>query len=166
MQYPYYIVPLVERYKTLDPRSEEAKELSRKIAANIGDYASLRLVLGMDPPEFGKFYPDMETTTPSTLDTIDSFLDKFGGKVPNGGYMFEEGSETKEEIEADEGDEVVEKGLPDLSQLLKEKKYEEALELIEAQNLINPEKSIYFAHQISFLKKLIALKKYRNQTKG
>ena len=147
--YPYYIVPDVEKYQQLDPHSEEAQKLSRRIAANIGDYAALRLVLGIDPPEFARFYPDMDTHTPTTFDTINSFLDKFGTELPATGYVAEEKGKD-----------------PDLSTLLKEKRYREALKLIEGQNLNNTEKSIYFAHQIRFLKKLIAIENYKNQTNG
>ena len=39
--------------------------------------------------------------------------------------------------------------------LVKEKKYKEAVEILEELNLINPKKSIYFADQIRFLKKII-----------
>ena len=38
---------------------------------------------------------------------------------------------------------------------IKEKKYKEAIEILEKLNLINPKKSIYFADQIRFLKKII-----------
>lgn len=40
-------------------------------------------------------------------------------------------------------------------QLIREKKYSEAIEILEGLNLINPKKSIYFADQIRFLKKII-----------
>ena len=163
MEYPYYIVPDVEEYRKLDPNSEEAKKLSRRIAANVGDYASLRLILGIDPPEFARFYPDMETASPTTIDTIDSFLDKFGGNLPEdnpapglGGYVLEEEKEKEEQPEPE----------IDLGNLIKEKRYQEAMQFIERQNLNNPQKSIYFAHQIRFIKKLMAIEKYRNQTKG
>ncbi|MCH5225571.1 MAG: hypothetical protein J1D77_06200 [Muribaculaceae bacterium] len=143
--YPYYIVPWVEEYKNLPSDSEEAQRLSRLIAANIGDYASLRLVLGIDPPEFGKFYPDLETSSPSTLATIDSFLEKYGGpnhssETTPPGYVPEQTS---------------------LSLFIKEKRFDEAIQFIQAQNLNNPEKSIYFAHQIRFLKKLKKLDNFK-----
>lgn len=145
-KYPYYIVPLVEEYRQLDPESPRAKELSRYLRANIGDYASLRLVLGIDPPEFAKFYPDMETTTPGTFDTIDSFLDMYGKDLVPMGYVPEESPAPE-----------------NLSDLIREKRYGEALELINTQNLNNPQKSIYFAHQMRFIKKLISLQKFKNQ---
>jgi hypothetical protein len=40
--------------------------------------------------------------------------------------------------------------------LIKEKKYKEAIEILNQLNLINPKKSIYFADQIRFLEKIIA----------
>ncbi|MCH5226942.1 MAG: hypothetical protein J1F16_03880 [Muribaculaceae bacterium] len=175
MKYPYYIVPQVEAYRRLDPTSEEAVRLSRIIAANMGDYASLRLVLGIDPPEFARYYPDMEVTTPSTMDTIDAFLDKFGSNAhPAAGYMPEfspsefSSPETIQEVEAliPQEESREESTTTGLSTLLKQRRYKEALEFIESQNLNNPQKSIYFAHQIRFLKKLISIEQYRKQTNG
>ena len=198
---PYYIVPLVEEYRQLDPKSERAKTLSRKISANIGDYASLRLVLGIDPEEFARFYPDMEMATPSTMDTIDSFLDKFGKDLPPAGYVPEMPSEA-EAADPDNSSAPLEAAEPvnplsgveeeaqpsmmeysleddyenesgpaeaatdDLASLMKSKRYEEALQFIERQNLNNTEKSIYFAHQMRFLRKLIALETFKQQRKG
>ncbi len=40
-------------------------------------------------------------------------------------------------------------------QLIREKKFSEAVKILEELNLINPKKSIYFADQIRFLKKII-----------
>lgn len=159
MEYPYYIIPDIEEYRKLDPESEEAKILSRRIAANIGDHEVLRRVLGKDTPEVADYYPDLQNNTPSTLDTIDSFLDKFGGNISSDGYLpgnddIKEVVEEKEEL-PDTFQDMVKKGL-----------FEEAIQLIERQNLNNPQKSIYFAHQISFLKKLMAINKYRKQTQG
>ena len=156
MTYPYYIVPAVEKYRLLPPDSEEAKELSRFIAANIGDYPSLRLVLGIDPPEFARFYPDMETATPSTLSTIDSFLDKYGGNISAAGYEIEDQQPPIPEEESPANS---------IRDLLKRHKYDEAIMLIEQQNLNNTQKSIYFAHQMRFIKKLMALEKFKNKSK-
>lgn len=163
MKYPYYIVPDVEEYRKLDPNSEEAKRLCRKIAANIGDLASLRLIMGIDPPEFAKFYPDMDTMSPSTLDTIDNFLEKFGSKSPAGGYLAVDDNELPSEDDLHIG--IAQDGINDLHYLVKDKRFADAISLIERQNLINPEKSIYFAHQIRFLKKLMAIEKFKNKTK-
>lgn len=169
MNYPYYIVPDVEAYKRLDPDSEEAGKLKRRIVANIGDLPSLRLILGIDPSEFGRFYPDMENNTPSTLDTIDAFLDKFGAKESPGGSYIPEDTDISEDTETQfEVSEKISqsKSENDFKTLVRQRRYREALMLIERQNLKNTEKSIYFAHQIRFLKKLIAIENYRNKTQG
>lgn len=183
MNYPYYIVPDVEEYRKLDPDSERAKILSQRIAVNVGDLASLRLILGIDPPEFARFYPDMDTNTPSTLDTIDSFLDKFGSKFPSDSlgeftaYQIQPEEQEIQEIHKEasipeqetiqNSDTSVEREESfSLSHLLKEKRFDDALKFIEGQNLINPQKSIYFAHQIRFIKKLKAVETYKNKTKG
>ena len=159
MEYPYYIIPDIEEYRKLDPESEEAKILSRRIAANIGDHEVLRRVLGKDTPEVADYYPDLQNNTPSTLDTIDSFLDKFGGNISSDGYL-PGNDDIKEVVEEKEE-------LPDTFQdMMKKGLFKEAIQLIERQNLNNPQKSIYFAHQISFLKKLMAINKYRKQTQG
>ena len=175
LKYPYHIVPDVERYRKLDPDTPEAMALSRRIAVNIGDYAALRLVLGIDPPEFAKFYPDMETASPSTMDTIDSFLDKFGSNLPDDPlpmdaapqYSIEPEESTIQENFPDSLNEDPEDAKPaNLGQLIKNKRYSDALQFIESQNLNNTQKSIYFAHQIRFIKKLMALEKFKNKKMG
>lgn len=40
--------------------------------------------------------------------------------------------------------------------MIKEQKYEEAIDILRKLNLINPKKSVYFADQIRFLEKIIA----------
>jgi hypothetical protein len=42
-----------------------------------------------------------------------------------------------------------------VKKLIKEKKYREAIEILNKLNLINPKKSIYFADQIRFLEKIL-----------
>ena len=163
---PYYILPYIEAYRKLDPASEKARELSRLIAINIGDYAALRLVLGIDPPEFAKFYPDMDVATPSTMDTIDSFLDKFGGNIAPGSYIPElpeslDNEEHEHEQPEEEKNSVKKKKTngqkedreetKSLSELIKEGLFDEAIKFIEAENLNNPQKNIYFAHQIRYI---------------
>lgn len=163
---PYYIVPDVEQYRRLDPNSEEAKILSRRIAINIGDLASLRLILGIDPPEFARFYPDMETPAPTTMDTIDAFLDKFGSKLPPDPLFDNQEAYVLEEIPAQPEEEKSRSDEISLSSLLKEQRYDDALQFIERQNLNNPQKSIYFALQIRFIKKLKSIQTYKNKTKS
>ena len=140
--------PLIERYRKLDPESPEAVRLRRIIAVNIPDATSLCLILGVDSSEAFSLYPGLGKPVNSTMETIDSFLDKFGGKTDSipGVYI----PEIPEPQPVD--------AVPDL---IREHRYEEALEIIESQNLNNTEKNIYFADQIRFLKKLIKIKNHK-----
>lgn len=141
-EYPYYILPYLEEYRQVDPNSERGKKLCRILALNIGDRAALRRVLGIDPPDIDYFCKDEPKTT-STFDTIDTFLEKFGkGK---------EKQNSENEIRSG------------LKEMVKNHQYQEAIDFIESQNLINPKKNIYFADQIRFLKKLIDLEQRKNK---
>ena len=171
MTYPYYILPQVETYRKLDPASEEARKIARFLRVNIGDIEALRNILGMDPPEFENFYITEPIDNSSSFDTIDAFLDKFGANLPKDSldinpavYVLEEEIDTPhEEIIEDDERNTPEEG-ENFGRLVKQHKYVEALKLIEAENLNNPQKSIYFAHQIRFLKKLINLENYKSKT--
>ena len=164
MKYPYYIVPEIEEYQYLDPNSVKARKLRRIIYVNIGDREVLKNLLGDDSDESNGKYDSVYSSQDSSMATIDSFLSKFGGKLGPLGYMAEE-----EKISS-QGDALVKeeakKEINSLGELIKEGRIKEAIQLIERQKLINPEKSIYFAHQMSFLRKLEAIENYRKQTKG
>ena len=190
-EYPYFIVPAVEALRGGGLSEEEEARCRRLVAANVGDTKALRLILGIDPGEFSRFYPDMSVVTPTTSDTIDSFLSHFGDQtasipsgaleiqdVPASDYLF------PEEMEAESGDPdpttaaidsflaaaptvrmghkepaklVVKAGETEqkASELIKNRDYQGALEIIQRLSLNNPEKSVYFADQIRFLKKLL-----------
>ena len=127
----YYIYPDIKAVK----EGTATEKNIRRIAANIGNIPALRRLLGSDPEDFARFYPDTVTTTPSTLSTIDTFLATYSKNPP-----------------------APQKKPHTLAQLIKSKQYEAAIERIKEQNLNNPEKSIYFADQIRFLRKLILLR--------
>ena len=76
--YPYFIYPDVIALRNGNLSDNERRKATARIIANVGDPAALRIILGMDPEEFAAFYPDMTTSTPSTSDTIDAFINKFG----------------------------------------------------------------------------------------
>ena len=217
-KYPYFIYPDVMALRSGNLSPEEKKRVSRRVAALTGDTAALRIMLGIDPREFAAFYPDMATTTPSTNETIDTFLEKFVPATDNGdpdiphldsplaspgkyrkGYesSVERGTEhpedgktlsatgnqpeinkpaeyepKKDSEAASAGKAIIEnatrkpgtnkKGssrerMKLADSLIRQRKYQEALEIITDLNLNNPEKSVYFADQIRFLRKLISL---------
>lgn len=137
------MVPLLEEYSSLDPDSEEGRLLRMRIESNIGDVSTLRRIFGEGEPR-----ATSEEPLSSTMATIDSFLSKFTPRVNAVAYVPEENKNQQDE---------------DWRQLIKNQEYEKALEIIERRNLKNREKNIYFADQIRFLKKLIAIEKY-NQT--
>lgn len=143
MEYPYYIYPDILELKNGNPDAERRMFLKRRIAANVGDEDALARLFGIDPEEFAEFYPDMSSPAPSTFDTIDSFLTKFGHAPERTPAP----SPLAETIAPPEP--------PTLKDLIKNHQYEEAIKFISDKNLNNPEKNIYFADQIRFLRKLI-----------
>ncbi len=165
-EYPYFIYPAVMALREGSLSPEETARLRRIVAANVGDIPSLRLMLGIDPEEFASFYPDMAAPELSTTDTIDSFLSRFGQSdaplpqaaaaiplpetAPYFAESLPEGKPTKEKAD----------------KLIKNHDYQGALEIIQQLILINPEKSIYFADQIRFLKKLILNEARKNASAG
>lgn len=220
-KYPYFIYPDVMALRKGVADEAEAARLRRRIAANVGDIPSLRLMLGMDPEEFARFYPDMANATPSTDDTINSFLEHFGkpdapvskataeigtdyasGSEPESGsetegipvqpsdYQFDPADEAEAAMPADSTASAIDSFLSamggtsapeetvqtpqtppepaekpvqteaDAQMAIKNRDYQTALQIIMRLSLNNPEKSIYFADQIRFLRKLIL-----NQTK-
>ncbi len=143
---------------------EEEMRLRRIVAANVGDIPALRLMLGIDPEEFASFYPDLAAPALSTVDTISSFLNRFGSEeapLPTAAAEIplpEEDVLTYDEATLAEQPETP-ATLPPTEQnayiLIKNRDYQGALEIIQQLSLNNSEKSIYFADQIRFLKKLI-----------
>lgn len=179
-QYPYFMMPAVQMLaRTTDP--EERLDLKRRIAVNIGDRNALRILLGEDPEEFAAFYPDMKDPALSTEDTIETFIGKFGrpealtdDSLPIAAPAIDYASQI---LEADMPDEEPEDSMlppepagkaeadnPDSSlseslaaAMIKTHNYPKAMQIISELSLIYPEKSIYFADQIRFLRKLIII---------
>lgn len=79
---PYYIIPDIEALGT-EKDAEKLRKLRRRIAANIGNPDALRALLGDSNEDFNDFYGSSELPNLSTEDTIDSFLEKFGGDSPH-----------------------------------------------------------------------------------
>lgn len=232
-QYPYFINPDIDALPSAS--AEERTRLVRRIAACVGDEATLRTLIGIDPAEFASFYPDMQSPQLSTEATIDSFINRFASEqaaeapeieelvvAPAVDYatMLEseaddsgdsdftdsgsdadsdsttslidsflkavppkspksqakpkpvvssaEGSQPEPAVSGAEGSQpepksaAPEAAKPDSSLsealfrlMVKNGNYTKALEIINELSLNNPKKSIYFAYQMRFLKKLI-----------
>jgi len=210
-KYPYFIYPAVKALRKGVADQEESIRLRRLVAANVGDIPALRIMLGLDPEEFARFYPDMLPPSLTTADTIDSFLSRFGNPeaptpsavaripiepaidiyTPEAGNDDTPAVETSDDPTAsaidaflatvpaphpiqrnipsrpgDDNDKIATQnsqgtaGATTISEsaardFIKNHNYQSALEIIQRLILINPEKSIYFADQIRFLRKLI-----------
>ena len=186
---PYFIHPVIEALRK-EENPEKRRKLKEILAVNIPDLEALRAVMGEDSEDFYEFYPDTMPKHRTTDDTIDTFIDRFGSKGPDtiDSLLTQSGSsdyfasmgimdtdepdsleEAKEETEENER-EVRNEGVHgDLTSgfakiLIKNGNYGKALEIIKEINLKNPEKSIYFADQIRFIKKLM-LNESKKKTK-
>lgn len=210
--HPYFINPAIDALQNAS--GDERAALIQKIAACVGDEATLRAIIGIDPEEFKSFYPDMLPKEMSTNDTISSFISHFSSEKqanaseveqiiaapaidyaamlddePESDDANEETDATSDAISAflkavpaktakkstktqtpeqstkpDSDNKISEHAVnhddPALAEALfklmvKNKNYSKALEIITDLSLNNPKKSIYFAYQMRFLKKLI-----------
>lgn len=211
-KYPYFINPAIDALPTAT--GEERMAMIRRIAVCVGDEATLRSIIGIDPEEFARFYPDMLPPELTTDDTISSFISKFSSEKAAETPQIEEiiaapaidyasmleqedmsaplsdGDPT--EISDDPTSDIIsnflqvvppkqpsqkrriqsknqtvpqeeDSGLSEalFKLMVKNKNYSKALEIITELSLNNPKKSIYFAYQMRFLKKLI-----KNQKNG
>ena len=179
--HPYYVVPDIEALAT-EKNPEALRQHRRRIAVIIGDPDAAAALLGETSEDFHDFYGTSELPELSTEDTIDSFLEKFGKKpqgmpatadplaaiaMPAIDYATllekEEQEEGARRIRPKKEEKEVEK--PSLTEsfakiMIKNGNYQRALEIITEISLNNPEKSIYFADQIRFLKKVILIQEH------
>ena len=165
-EYPYFIYPAVMALRQGVDDPAEEKRLRRIVAANVGDIPALRLMLGLDPQEFASFYPDLALPELTTDATISSFLSSFGSvDAPLPPIAAEIDAPLPLSLDTAEVPEEP-RELPITEQtaciLIKKRDYQGALEIIQQLSLNIPEKSIYFADQIRFLKKLIVNEARKN----
>lgn len=209
-KYPYFINPAIDALPTAT--GEERMAMIRRIAVCVGDEATLRSIIGIDPEEFSRFYPDMLPPELTTDDTISSFISKFSSekaaetpqieeiiaapaidyasmleqedmtaplsdrdptensddptsdiisnflqavppKRPSQKRRIQPKSQPAPQPTPQEDDSGLSEALFKL--MVKNRNYTKALEIITELSLNNPKKSIYFAYQMRFLKKLI-----------
>ncbi len=179
-RYPYFAYAALKAIP-LAPDDEAKNHLRRLVAVNIGDPADIAEILGLNSDSLADFYPDGLPPKLDTFDTIDTFLSTFGSQSAKSEPQPAQSPQSAARPDApltstlDSPLESMPKPAPirrpapepqktedspALTEsfariLIKNRNYEKALEIIQQLNLNNPEKSIYFADQIRFLKKLI-----------
>lgn len=226
-QYPYFTLPaLLYLKRNQSVTSKDNKELLSRLAISFSNRQSLYGSLGENGEAFASFYPaELPKPTPSTDNTIDTFLNTFGNSsdkelevlnklifnpvpdyadvlaaeeqqnAPQEGeatsqndalinqfiaksrekeghfpstIINAENSNTAAEVVDDKIDKAESTDESMFSESLakiyiKQHKYSKALEIITNISLKFPEKSIYFADQIRFLRKLILNEQIKNK---
>lgn len=132
-------------------QAAETPEIESIVAAPAIDYASTL----DDDDETDDAPADDETSS-----AIDAFLQAVPPKTPARRHKKTEPREEHPAQPARKAPETPSAARPDLSEALfalmvKNKNYTKALEIITELSLNNPKKSVYFAYQMRFLKKLI-----------
>ncbi|MCM1153469.1 MAG: hypothetical protein NC328_07440 [Muribaculum sp.] len=177
MNHPYFISPIIRQLKKeTDP--QKRRLLKMRLAVNVCDSSTLRDILGLDSESLSEFYPSEEMPCPDTDATIEAFLQHF---APSADSTPQDLISEYPEISDTEPDHAIptsptepdpaEESLLDPKQsspasapltlgfakiLIKNGNYAKAIDIITNLNLNNNQKSIYFADQIRFLKKLMA----------
>ena len=177
-KYPYFLYPVLVELNGA-PSPERRQKLREIIAANVGDRDTLVALIGDLEEDLRSFYPDQTVLHHDTDDTIDSFIAKFGGSqalpealaelttepAPEPEPAPESEPEPEEESrplpdpvkepEPELEPELAEDPLEKAKMLVKNHDYKGALEIMEEIYLNNPKKSVYFADQIRFIRKMM-----------
>ena len=146
---------------------DEVKALEQLIFNPVPDYAQLLA------KEEEKSAPDENELSNENMSENDLLINKFiaKSKKQSGHFPNEEQEENQQEEISQAPAPKVTDDSSDSSLLteslakiyIKQHRYEKALEIIMSLSLNFPEKSVYFADQIRFLRKLITLEKYKQK---
>ena len=78
-EHPYFAAPAILALNRGDLSPEQRARLIERLALICPDRVAMYDAVGEDAERFAQFYPPrQDAATPSTLDTIDSFLDRYG----------------------------------------------------------------------------------------
>ena len=141
---PYFVYPALQALKDCTD-DKQRRELEEFIAANVGMPEVLASIIGPISEDIATFYNCGATDPLSTEATIDSFIARFGSGAP-----VQQEMSLREDLVMSE-EEMMEKA----KKLVKKREYGSALEIMETIYLNNPKKSVYFADQIRFVRKLM-----------
>ena len=171
---PYFLYPAVCELRICkDPGRR--KELKEFIAVNVGDREALLALISELDMELANFYPQQQSSRVPTEDTIDSFIAKYGAttglpvespliaEIESGGTEKEVGAKISNDSDETSNVKVVtvepgesyESAMEKVRNLVKNREYGAALAIMESFYLNNPKKSVYFADQIRFVRKLM-----------
>lgn len=143
----------------------EVKALEQRIFNPIPDYAQL-----LAKEEEQSVPGEEELSAGAALSEQDLLINQFIAKTKKekSSFLSGEEAEVPQEVATAPAPVVEEEETPMLTESLakiyiKQRRFEKALEIIQSLSLNFPEKSIYFADQIRFLKKLIVNEKYKQK---
>ena len=167
MEFKYFIYPALKELEA-GATPERRHRLRAMIASNI--YSPDLLKKPMEGLDIKDILSGKRQAKPGTTDNdliIDSFIEKFGRpgqkepdtpllppaeESPQSDYFSAISSQQEKKTEEPENES---KWLENVKKLVKNADYEGAIAFIKENYLNNPEKSIYFADQIRFIKKMM-----------
>ena len=149
--HPYFMFPLTEDLRHCSDPARR-KQLIELLAANIGETDALANLI--EDESLRNFYPDEAIPE---ADPIDSFIARFGapGEPSDLADILQPKPRRKKESEPRPArPQASDPEMEEVKTLVKNREYRRALEIMEQIYLNNPKKSVYFADQIRFIRKL------------
>lgn len=162
MSEEYFLYPLVEELKSCQ-NPERRQRIRERLAANIGDPQVLAELLGESP---SNFYPKT-STEPS--DSIDAFIARYrrpGDPSDISEILEPKAQRYSKKITSPPSTlkpiSTSQISMEEVKELVKNHQYERALAIMDQFYLNNPKKSVYFADQIRFIRKMELIYRKKN----